>query len=174
MSHEISTRSSPDPFYIGHTADGHNPRLPPFLQVHITRNTVTSYSTPTPEVGAGMSRCYSQGHSDIQLAPHIEELTAGRPPPGIVVHSKEQALQDLPPGLSQRDADIVRKLRRRVRRLESSFLVCNVRFGWTSVIGRAQFIILSKNMASFLHSRADTYCWGCGQCHIKFCAHQGG
>lgn len=44
--------------------------------------------------------------------------------------------RELPPGLSQRDEKILMKVKKRARRLDKSFSMCGVRFGWTFLIGK--------------------------------------
>ncbi|KAL5503767.1 hypothetical protein ACEPAH_7838 [Sanghuangporus vaninii] len=43
--------------------------------------------------------------------------------------------RELPPGLSKRDAKILRKVKNRAHRLDKGFRICGMRFGWTFVIG---------------------------------------
>jgi hypothetical protein len=43
--------------------------------------------------------------------------------------------RELPPGLSERDAKILRKVKFRAHHLDKGFKVCGARFGWTAVIG---------------------------------------
>jgi len=42
--------------------------------------------------------------------------------------------RDVPPGLSERDATVLRTVKRRANVLDKSFNLCGVRFGWTFVI----------------------------------------
>ncbi|KAF8510031.1 hypothetical protein JB92DRAFT_3119329 [Gautieria morchelliformis] len=46
-----------------------------------------------------------------------------------------QRKRELPPGLSNRDAKILRKVKKRARRLDRSLSICGMRFGWTFIIG---------------------------------------
>ncbi|KAI0264407.1 hypothetical protein BC834DRAFT_882920 [Gloeopeniophorella convolvens] len=43
--------------------------------------------------------------------------------------------RELPPGLSDEDARILRSIKRRAHYLDKGFRVCGMRFGWTFVIG---------------------------------------
>jgi len=43
--------------------------------------------------------------------------------------------RELPPGLSARDAKVLRKVKSRAHRLDKGFKICGMRFGWTAVIG---------------------------------------
>ncbi|KAL5526186.1 hypothetical protein ACEPAG_7525 [Sanghuangporus baumii] len=43
--------------------------------------------------------------------------------------------RELPPGLSKRDAKVLRKVKNRAHRLDKGFRICGMRFGWTFVIG---------------------------------------
>jgi len=43
--------------------------------------------------------------------------------------------RELPPGLSARDAKILRKVKKRAHYLDKGFSICGMRFGWTFVIG---------------------------------------
>jgi len=43
--------------------------------------------------------------------------------------------RELPPGLSQRDAKILKKVKSRAHHLDKGFRICGMRFGWTFVIG---------------------------------------
>jgi len=43
--------------------------------------------------------------------------------------------RELPPGLSARDAKILRKVKRRAHYLDKGFSMCGMRFGWTFIIG---------------------------------------
>lgn len=43
--------------------------------------------------------------------------------------------RDVPPGISPRDAKILKAVQRRARRLDKSFNFCGLRFGWTFIIG---------------------------------------
>ncbi|KAJ1307991.1 hypothetical protein OPQ81_002064 [Rhizoctonia solani] len=48
---------------------------------------------------------------------------------------KKRRKRELPPGLSKRDAAILKKVKKRAHYLDKGFSVCGVRFGWTFVIG---------------------------------------
>ncbi|KAF8305781.1 hypothetical protein DL93DRAFT_2181668 [Clavulina sp. PMI_390] len=43
--------------------------------------------------------------------------------------------RELPPGLSERDAKILRKVKWRAHHLDKGFSLCGFRFGWTAIIG---------------------------------------
>ncbi|KAG8948024.1 hypothetical protein FRC04_010066 [Tulasnella sp. 424] len=43
--------------------------------------------------------------------------------------------RELPPGLSARDAKILKKVKRRAHYLDKGFSICGLRFGWTAIIG---------------------------------------
>lgn len=43
--------------------------------------------------------------------------------------------RELPPGLSERDARILRSVKRRAHYLDKGFNLCGLRFGWTFIIG---------------------------------------
>ncbi|CUA70853.1 hypothetical protein RSOLAG22IIIB_04335 [Rhizoctonia solani] len=48
---------------------------------------------------------------------------------------KKRRKRELPPGLSKRDAAILRKVKKRAHYLDKGFSVCGIRFGWTFIIG---------------------------------------
>ncbi|CAE6530954.1 unnamed protein product [Rhizoctonia solani] len=48
---------------------------------------------------------------------------------------KKRRKRELPPGLSKRDAAILKKIKKRAHYLDKGFSVCGLRFGWTFVIG---------------------------------------
>ncbi|GAB1526955.1 hypothetical protein RhiXN_03290 [Rhizoctonia solani] len=48
---------------------------------------------------------------------------------------KKRRKRELPPGLSKRDAAILKKVKKRAHYLDKGFSVCGLRFGWTFVIG---------------------------------------
>ena len=43
--------------------------------------------------------------------------------------------RETPPGLSTRDAKILRSVQRRAHYLDKGFHICGMRFGWTFIIG---------------------------------------
>ncbi|KAF5343427.1 hypothetical protein D9758_011851 [Tetrapyrgos nigripes] len=43
--------------------------------------------------------------------------------------------RDIPPGLSKRDAKILKSIQRRAHYLDKGFSLCGLRFGWTFIIG---------------------------------------
>ncbi|CAE6363650.1 unnamed protein product [Rhizoctonia solani] len=48
---------------------------------------------------------------------------------------KRRRKRELPPGLSKRDAAILKKVKKRAHYLDKGFSVCGIRFGWTFIIG---------------------------------------
>ena len=46
--------------------------------------------------------------------------------------------RDTPPGLSKRDAKILRSVQRRAHYLDKGFHVCGMRFGWPFIIGASR------------------------------------
>jgi Domain of unknown function (DUF4112) len=50
----------------------------------------------------------------------------------LTVYAPQRAL---PPGLSARDAKILKSVQRRAHYLDKGFSICGVRFGWTFLIG---------------------------------------
>ncbi|QRV90146.1 hypothetical protein RhiJN_18164 [Ceratobasidium sp. AG-Ba] len=48
---------------------------------------------------------------------------------------KKRRKRELPPGLSKRDAAILKKVKSRAHYLDKGFSVCGLRFGWTFIIG---------------------------------------
>jgi len=48
---------------------------------------------------------------------------------------KKRRRRDIPPGLSARDAKILKSIQRRAHYLDKGFSLCGMRFGWTFVIG---------------------------------------
>jgi len=51
----------------------------------------------------------------------------------------KQRRRELPPGLSKRDAKILKKVKARAHYLDKGFSICGMRFGWTFVIGLLPF-----------------------------------
>jgi len=47
---------------------------------------------------------------------------------------KHTRKRELPPGLSKRDAKILKSVKRRARRLDRGFNLCGMKFGWTFII----------------------------------------
>jgi len=43
--------------------------------------------------------------------------------------------RELPPGLSARDAKILKSVKKRAHHLDKGFYICGIRFGWTFIIG---------------------------------------
>ncbi|KAJ7628525.1 hypothetical protein FB45DRAFT_794367 [Roridomyces roridus] len=60
--------------------------------------------------------------------PMYEEYTDAR-------GKKRRRRRDIPPGLSQRDAKILKSVQRRAHYLDKGFSLCGMRFGWTFIIG---------------------------------------
>ncbi|TDL17915.1 hypothetical protein BD410DRAFT_793792 [Rickenella mellea] len=48
---------------------------------------------------------------------------------------KKKRRRELPPGLSDRDAKILRKVKKRAHHLDKGFHICGMRFGWTFIVG---------------------------------------
>ncbi|CAE7215065.1 unnamed protein product [Rhizoctonia solani] len=48
---------------------------------------------------------------------------------------KRRRKRELPPGLSKRDAAILKKVKKRAHYLDKGFSICGIRFGWTFIIG---------------------------------------
>ena len=48
---------------------------------------------------------------------------------------KKRRKRELPPGLSKRDAAILKKVKKRAHYLDKGFSICGLRFGWTFIIG---------------------------------------
>jgi len=51
-----------------------------------------------------------------------------------------QRKRELPPGLSKRDADILKKVKKRAHYLDKGFNLCGLKFGYTFIIGLVPFI----------------------------------
>ncbi|KAF7343462.1 hypothetical protein MVEN_01779000 [Mycena venus] len=60
--------------------------------------------------------------------PMYEEYTDAR-------GRKKRRRRDIPPGLSARDAKILKSIQRRAHYLDKGFSLCGMRFGWTFIIG---------------------------------------
>lgn len=72
------------------------------------------------------------------FAKHIEEYAPQDPM--YEVYTDERGRQkrrrrEIPPGLSQRDAKILKSVQRRAHYLDKSFSFCGLRFGWAVIIG---------------------------------------
>ncbi|THH09282.1 hypothetical protein EW145_g2131 [Phellinidium pouzarii] len=48
---------------------------------------------------------------------------------------QKQRKRELPPGLSERDKKILKKVKKRAHRLDKGFNICGMRFGWTFIVG---------------------------------------
>jgi hypothetical protein len=77
--------------------------------------------------------------SHVSLRPHSRGLTAlvPRGPFSLPDRADPFAVtqRDLPPGLSERDADILYSVKRRATELDKRFSLCGARFGWAFIIG---------------------------------------
>ncbi|KAK7042382.1 hypothetical protein R3P38DRAFT_2890180 [Favolaschia claudopus] len=60
--------------------------------------------------------------------PMYEEVTDAR-------GRKKRKRREIPPGLSKRDAKILKSVQRRAHYLDKGFSLCGFRFGWTFIIG---------------------------------------
>ncbi|KAF7366635.1 hypothetical protein MSAN_00921400 [Mycena sanguinolenta] len=60
--------------------------------------------------------------------PMYEEYTDAR-------GRKKKRRREIPPGLSARDAKILKSVQRRAHYLDKGFSICGMRFGWTFIIG---------------------------------------
>ncbi|KAG8853983.1 hypothetical protein FRB96_007846 [Tulasnella sp. 330] len=72
------------------------------------------------------------------LAKHLQDYTPQDPMYEEYTDArgrKKQRKRELPPGLSQRDADILRKVKKRAHYLDKGFSICGARFGYTGIIG---------------------------------------
>lgn len=68
--------------------------------------------------------------------------------------------RELPPGLSTRDAKILKSVKRRAHYLDKGFKLCGMRFGWTFIIGAPVRLRQSQQRLTRF-SRRDTWCWRC-------------
>ncbi|PVF97940.1 hypothetical protein CPB86DRAFT_674759, partial [Serendipita vermifera] len=48
---------------------------------------------------------------------------------------KQRRKREIPPGLSKRDAAILKAVKKRAHYLDKGFHICGIRFGWTFIIG---------------------------------------
>ncbi|CAK5271075.1 unnamed protein product [Mycena citricolor] len=60
--------------------------------------------------------------------PMYEEYTDDR-------GKKRRRRRDIPPGLTKRDAAILKSVQRRAHYLDKGFSICGMRFGWTFILG---------------------------------------
>ncbi|KAJ6608676.1 hypothetical protein B0H10DRAFT_2066939 [Mycena sp. CBHHK59/15] len=60
--------------------------------------------------------------------PMYEEYTDDR-------GKKRRRRREIPPGLSKRDAKILKSIQRRAHYLDKGFSLCGMRFGWTLIVG---------------------------------------
>jgi hypothetical protein len=47
--------------------------------------------------------------------------------------------REVPPGLSARDAKILKSVNKRAHYLDKGFSICGLRFGWTFIIGTPSY-----------------------------------
>lgn len=85
-----------------------------------------------------MSSSYMQNIGTKLFAKHIQQYTPQDPM--YEMYTDERGRQKrrkraIPPGLSQRDAKILKSVQRRAHYLDRSFSVCGLRFGWAVIIG---------------------------------------
>ncbi|KAF8150915.1 hypothetical protein B0H34DRAFT_631699, partial [Crassisporium funariophilum] len=69
---------------------------------------------------------------------HLEQYAPADPLYEFVTdeHGKQKRRKrELPPGLSKRDAAILRSVKKRAHYLDKGFSICGLRFGWTFLIG---------------------------------------
>ncbi|KAI9461707.1 hypothetical protein BJY52DRAFT_1259715 [Lactarius psammicola] len=72
------------------------------------------------------------------FARHLEQYTPADPLYEEYVDKRgrtRRRKRQLPPGLSDRDAAILRSVKRRAHYLDKGFNLCGLRFGWTFIIG---------------------------------------
>ena len=53
----------------------------------------------------------------------------------VETHTGSGSQRQLPPGLSKRDANILKSVQKRAHYLDKGFRICGLRFGWTFIIG---------------------------------------
>ncbi|KAI6112253.1 hypothetical protein EDD16DRAFT_1603804 [Pisolithus croceorrhizus] len=85
-----------------------------------------------------MSSSYMQNIGTKLFAKHIQQYTPEDPM--YETYTDERGRQkrrkrQIPPGLSERDAKILKSVQRRAHYLDRTFSVCGLRFGWAVVIG---------------------------------------
>ncbi|KAL0945408.1 hypothetical protein HGRIS_000900 [Hohenbuehelia grisea] len=71
------------------------------------------------------------------FAQHLQQYTPTDPVYEFYTDSKgrqKRRKRDLPPGLSSRDAKILKKVKARAHRLDKGFSICGFKFGWTFLI----------------------------------------
>ncbi|KAK7690994.1 hypothetical protein QCA50_006097 [Cerrena zonata] len=69
---------------------------------------------------------------------HIDQYTPADPLYETYTDKKgkeRRRKRELPPGLSKRDAKILKSVKKRAHHLDKGFSLCGLRFGWTFVIG---------------------------------------
>ncbi|KAF8327594.1 uncharacterized protein EI90DRAFT_3067341 [Cantharellus anzutake] len=72
------------------------------------------------------------------FAKHIAQYEPANPLYDTYTDSKgkvKRRKRELPPGLSQRDAKVLKQVRSRAHYLDKGFRICGMRFGWTFIIG---------------------------------------
>ncbi|KAJ2928579.1 hypothetical protein H1R20_g8495, partial [Candolleomyces eurysporus] len=69
---------------------------------------------------------------------------------------QQRRKRELPPGLSERDAKILRSVKRRAHRLDRGFSLCGMHFGWTFFISLVPVIgdVVNASLNYFLVRRA--------------------
>ncbi|KAG8926842.1 hypothetical protein FRC02_008633 [Tulasnella sp. 418] len=73
--------------------------------------------------------------------------------------------RELPPGLSQRDQAILKKVKKRAHYLDKGFRICGFRFGWTFVIGMIPIVgdvtdaVLNYTLVVRVARKADLPAW---------------
>jgi len=77
------------------------------------------------------------------LSKHLQNYTPQDPMYEEYVDTrgrKKKRRRQLPPGLSKRDADILKKVKTRAHYLDKGFNLCGLRFGYTGIIGLIPFV----------------------------------
>jgi hypothetical protein len=71
------------------------------------------------------------------LSPSL--ISSRRPSSGMTDADSPRTQRQLPPGLSDRDAAILRSVKRRAHYLDKGFNLCGIRFGWSFIIGEHHY-----------------------------------
>ena len=89
---------------------------------------------------------------------HLPPLSS---PPALILYMSNadapRTQRQIPPGLSDRDAAILRSVKRRAHHLDKGFNLCGVRFGWSFIIG-SHHHSTSPTYHSLAHRRYYTPC----------------